>query len=151
MPSHSAGVENENGIDDIQHRRLVRDDDDRGSLRLHDEQRLAQGLFASQIQMGIRFVQNEQLGPFEQSPGQADALPLSARQSKPAGPQHRIILLGRVENHLVNARKRRRFDDPFHRRIAEPGNVFAHGAGKSPTSCGRYPVMRPNSLESQCV
>src|SRR5262249_5301329 len=85
---------------------------------------------AGAVEVGVWLVEHQQGRAAEQRARQAEALALAAREADAARPEHGVVLLRQLEDHVVNAGKLGRFDDLGRRRFAEGYDVVAYRAGE---------------------
>ena len=105
---------------------------DRGGARLLEpvegrhEQRLALG-----VEVRVGLVEHDQARLAVEGPGEADPLPLAARQGRPAVLETGLVALRQAKDHFVHAGQLRRADDvhPLHRG-RHAGDVLGHRAGE---------------------
>src|SRR5690606_10701671 len=89
-----------------------------------------QGRLAFRIEIRVRLVQNHELRLAEHRSGEADPLPLSAREEHAAVADLRPVSVRQAQDQLVAACPKRGLDDVGIRRVAKPGDVVAHRAAE---------------------
>ena len=82
------------------------------------------------VEAGARLVEDHQPRRAEHRPGEADALPLAARERRALRPDLGGVALGQAQDHLVHAGELRRLDHGFVGRVGQARDVVAHGAGE---------------------
>src|SRR5262249_37580026 len=107
----------------------LRDDDDGGIVIPGPADRQSKRIVARAVQIGIRFIENDEARPAEERPRQPDPLALSAGEVDAAWPQQCLIAIGKPDDHLMRAGKLSGGDDHLRRCVgSHPRDVLGHRA-----------------------
>ena len=120
----------------------MNDHENRASLAAQVEHSAHQRGLARIVQVGIGFVQHQELGPAVDGTCQAYALALPAREQS-AGFAHRgVVTLGQAKHHVMNTRARGRVNDLRRIELGKTRDVLGNAAVKELDVLWQVPDVR---------